>query len=102
MFLRADALFFRARLARPSLEKHNILVRSSNILFQRCPIMIVLNEVDKILSHERDSILKFLDNSTKENTLIATLHVYIDKCPLFSFKCLSVSMEIIAMEDSLT
>ena len=89
-------------MARASLEKHSILVQSTSLLLQRCPIMIVLNGLDKILSYEGDSILEFRENSTKEKTLIAKLRVYIDKCSFFSLKCLSISTEITATAESLT
>ena len=65
-------------------------------------MIIVMNGQEKILSHEGDSILEFRENSTKKKTLIATLHVYMEKCSFFSFKCLSVSVEITATEESLT
>ena len=94
--------FFMARLARPSLEKHNILAQSTTLLFQKYPMMIVLNWLDKALSHEGDSILEFRGNSMKEKTLIATLRVCIEKCSFFSFNRLSVSMEITATEEILT
>ena len=83
-------------------RKHNILAQSTTLLFQKCSMMIVLNGLDKFLSHEGDIILEYRENSTKEKTLKATLHVYIDKCSLFRFNCLSVPMEIIAREESRT
>ena len=91
-----------ARLARPSLEKHNILAQSTTLLFQTCSMMIVLNWLDKVLRHEGESILVFRGNSMKEKNLIATLRVYIEKCSFFSFNHLSVSMEITATEENPT
>ena len=42
-------------------------------------MIIVLNELDNVHSHEGDSILEIRGNPTKEKTLIATLRVYIEQ-----------------------
>ena len=67
-------LFLNCSIWLGLVEKNIAFWRSS--FFQKCPMLIVLNGLSKVLSHGGDGILEFRGNSTKEKTLIATLRVY--------------------------
>ena len=44
--LKSSRVVFYVSLARPSLEKYNILAQSTTFSFRRCPMMIALNRLD--------------------------------------------------------
>ena len=67
-------------------------------------MMIVLNGLDKILSHEGTGIecigIQGEFNEREDfDSYVARVH---RKCSFFSFKCLSVSMKVVATEENLT